>query len=217
MLRPSTIFLSATILAVGSAFSSNRLFLFGVFTAALGIAVIARVSILRVLLFSCGATALLVGPLAAMAAWFVNSAVSELLLMRAFASVCILSIAVRTLGFPGVSGGLSALRLPQSLVSIISITYAQLRVISGIVQSMVFARDARTIVRRPWTTTLAALGVNGAVLFKKSLQQSDDLHRAMLARGFSGSIPRASPLTWTAGEVILIMTIASIAAWGVLT
>lgn len=216
MLRPSTIFLCALILAVASAFSSNRLFLFGVFTTALAVAAVARVSVARFLLFSCGATALLVGPLAALAAVFVSSARGELLLMRAFASASILSITAHTPGFRGIISGLSALRLPQSMISILVITYAQLKVISRIAQSMVFARQARVIVRQPWTGTVAALGVNGAVLFRKSLQQSDELHRAMLARGFSGTMPRANTHTWAAGEAVLVLAITGVAGWGIL-
>ena len=102
-------------------------------------------------------------------------------------------------------------RLPRDLVLSIEFLYRYLHVIAGEVGQMRLAamsRGGTNSVRN----ARAASGMIG-ILFARSWERAEGVHRAMLARGFSGTFPLLHPSTFAlrdAGFVTLV-TLAAVA------
>lgn len=118
--------------------------------------------------------------------------------------------------FPDLMHALNHLHVPAVLVSIISFMYRYLFVLVDEAQRMLRARQARS-ARLPrtgahggsmfWRARVAGHMVGQ--LFSRSLDRSDRVYQAMLARGYQGRFMTMTPhiMTrpdWTAGLVALL-------------
>ncbi len=98
-----------------------------------------------------------------------------------------------TATFPEVLRGLQALRVPALLVLVAASMYRYLFVIADEAGRMRAAVRARGF--RPRTAFGAgATGRVAAALFLRAHGRGERVHRAMLARGFRGSVPDLAPL-----------------------
>jgi cobalt/nickel transport system permease protein len=90
--------------------------------------------------------------------------------------------------------GLEDLRVPRFLLMVLQFLYRYLFVISEEAQHMSIAAACRAGRTRPLGAALRFRAAAGAVavLFARSYKRADEIHRAMLARGFHG---RFHPLT----------------------
>lgn len=122
--------------------------------------------------------------------------------------------------FPDLIHGLNHLRIPAVLVNIISFMYRYLFVLADEAQRMMRARQARS-ARQPGTGThggsfawrAKVTGHMVGQLFSRSLDRSDRVYQAMLARGYKGRLltmtPHAMTQTdWTAGLLALLVILA---------
>lgn len=99
-----------------------------------------------------------------------------------------------TTPFPAVLRGLEALRVPRLLVLIASLMYRYAFVIAAELTRMRSALAARAY-RPRHALQAAALGRMGAALFLRTYGRAERVHLAMLARGYTGAMPRATPLS----------------------
>ncbi|HUI66653.1 MAG TPA: cobalt ECF transporter T component CbiQ [Nitrospirota bacterium] len=105
---------------------------------------------------------------------------------RVVASVSFAVLFTLTSKWGDVFSGLRSLFVPRIFVMTLSMTERYLFVFLRLIQDMYRARKSRTIrpfstaVERRWTAS--RIGVT----FKKSLEMSDDVYKAMLSRGFQG-------------------------------
>jgi cobalt/nickel transport system permease protein len=135
---------------------------------------------------------------------------------RVAASVSFAVLFTLTHRWADIFAGLRALSVPRVFVMTLSMTERYLFVFLRLVQDMYKARKSRTIrpfsaaVERSWTAS--RIGVT----FRKSVEMSDDVYKAMLSRGFHGEFRsvnrlKSSPLDllWLsavlAGGVVLIL------------
>jgi cobalt/nickel transport system permease protein len=100
--------------------------------------------------------------------------------------------------FPDVLWALSALRVPRLLVATIAFMYRYFFVLADETARLLRARAARSADlagrRRPsplWQGRVAGHMVGS--LFLRSLERSERVHAAMLARGYTGEMPRLEP------------------------
>lgn len=116
---------------------------------------------------------------------------------RVAASVSFAVLFTLTTRWADVFSGLRSLFVPRIFIVTLSMTYRYLFVFLRLVQDMYRARKSRTIrplsgsEERNWTAS--RIGVT----FRKSLDMSEDIYRAMLSRGFQGefrSINRFHPV-----------------------
>jgi cobalt/nickel transport system permease protein len=108
--------------------------------------------------------------------------------------------------------GLQRLGVPAFLAAVAQFVWRYLFVAAAQAQRMRWAALARGSQR-------AARAAAGAVsgLFARSYLRAEGVHRAMLARGFSGSFPDMAPLAWRAADAWLLLGAAGLAAtflWG---
>ncbi|HET6534118.1 MAG TPA: CbiQ family ECF transporter T component, partial [Actinoplanes sp.] len=119
--------------------------------------------------------------------------------------------------------GLERLRLPARLVQIASFMLRYADVITGEMRRMRIARESRCFAARSvhgWRT----LGHAAGALFVRCYERGERVHLAMLARGYTGSMPAAggpaggpvAPLTWAAAFALPVAAGLVLAAGGVL-
>jgi cobalt/nickel transport system permease protein len=109
-----------------------------------------------------------------------------LFVSRVAASVSFAVLFTLTHRWAGIFAGLRSLHVPRIFVMTLSMTERYLFVLLRMVQDMYRARKSRTVrplagaVERDWIASRIG------VIFKKSVELSGDIYKAMLSRGFQG-------------------------------
>ncbi len=136
-----------------------------------------------------------------------------------------------TTSFPDILLAMRSLRLPRLLVAIIGLMWRYIFVIVDEVLRLMRARASRSAESgqpgaRSGGTLLWRARVTGTMagsLFLRSLERSDRIYNAMLARGYDGEVrgmPRPAPrpldwLTLAAGMALLILLLSfGLLVWG---
>ena len=133
---------------------------------------------------------------------------------RVAASVSFAVLFTLTHRWADIFAGLRALSVPRVFVMTLSMTERYLFVFLRLVQDMYRARKSRTIrpfsaaVERNWTAS--RIGVT----FRKSMEMSDDVYKAMLSRGFHGEFRSVNRLR--SGPLDLLWLLAVLAGGGAL-
>jgi len=108
-----------------------------------------------------------------------------------------------TTPFPAVLRALAALRVPRLFVLVAALMFRYLFVVVEEVGRMRAALAARGY--RPRTALgAAAVGRLSAALFLKTYGRGERVHRAMLARGYTGDMPAAAPLVLRRADVLFV-------------
>ena len=129
-------------------------------------------------------------------------------LIAAKATIGALSAALllTTTGFAGILRGLEGLRVPRAFVLITGFTYRYLFVIAEEVRRMRSAVVARGY--RPKTALRAgAMGRVAGTLFVRSHDRGERVYRAMLARGWNGSMPHLVQLRLQAADAVFLAAV----------
>jgi cobalt/nickel transport system permease protein len=87
--------------------------------------------------------------------------------------------------------GLERLRLPRTLVAILSFMVRYVSVVSGDLQRMRVARESRGYAGGG-AGHLKAVAAGAGSLFVRSYERGERIHLAMVARGYSGAMPALS-------------------------
>jgi cobalt/nickel transport system permease protein len=115
--------------------------------------------------------------------------------MKSYVSALAVLALVATTPLPALLHGLERMRAPAFLLTVAQFLYRYLFVISEEAQHMAKAAAARGGSVRGLASGRTQFGAAAgalAVLFARSYGRAQDVHRAMLARGFTG---RLQPLT----------------------
>jgi len=114
--------------------------------------------------------------------------------MKSWISVQAAILLVTLTDFGDMIWGLQALRVPAILISIANFSYRYLGVLSGETARLRTAREARSAVQpggKPGGGVLWRARVTGWMvgsLMMRSMERSERVYNAMLARGFSGEV-----------------------------
>jgi cobalt/nickel transport system permease protein len=95
--------------------------------------------------------------------------------------------------------GLERLRLPRTLVAILSFMIRYVSVVSGDLQRMRVARESRGY-DGGGLGHLRAVAAGAGALFVRSYERGERVHLAMLARGYTGTMPLMARRSATASE-----------------
>lgn len=114
-----------------------------------------------------------------------------------------------TTSVPNLLHGFERLRAPRTLVLIASLMYRYLFVIGDETRRMRTALAARGHRPRHALKAAPAGHVAGA-LFLRAHARGERVHRAMLARGFSGAMPHPEPLRAGAADIAFAATLAAV-------
>jgi len=112
-----------------------------------------------------------------------------LIVCRVATSISLVVLLTLTTSWPRLLSALRALFVPRLLVLVLGLAYRYLFVLLDSVSEMVTARKARTIAaKRGGRRARAVAGFSGGALFGKAHALSEEIHQAMLARGFRGEV-----------------------------
>jgi cobalt/nickel transport system permease protein len=111
------------------------------------------------------------------------------LVMRVVAAAGFALLIVWTMRWSDMLRALTALRVPDVIVATLALTQKQILALLNVVEQVHLARESRTLARgevradREWVTGRMAF------VARKSMKTADDVHDAMLSRGFTGAMP----------------------------
>ena len=108
------------------------------------------------------------------------------IIIRGLLSMQALLVMIRSIGFIGIVRAMSRLGIPRFLTVQLMMVFRYIRVLIEEGLTMKAARDARSFGNGHLSIRL--WGVMIGQLFLRSVERAERVHRAMLARGFSGSI-----------------------------
>lgn len=130
------------------------------------------------------------------------------LVVKAYLSALTVLLLTSTTPLERLLAGLERLGAPAFLLSVVHFLYRYLFVIAGEAHRMKLASQARGR-ERVFSSAAGAI----AVLFARSYQRAEGIHRAMLARGFSGDFVDLCRLRfrWLDAGVIFAAAAAAIA------
>ena len=123
--------------------------------------------------------------------WFMGDPVRALgLIEKSYLSTVSVLILVGTTPFASLLQGMESLGAPRLLILLAQFLYRYLFVISEQAQHMRIAAASRHGARRQTHRKSRIHAASGAlaVLFARSYQRAEGIHRAMLARGFTGKL-----------------------------
>lgn len=130
------------------------------------------------------------------------------IVIRGLLSVQALLILIGATGFISVCRALSAIGVPSFITTQMTMVYRYLTVLLEEALAMRRARESRGYGRK--RMPLKMWGPFIGQLFLRTVNRADSIHRAMLARGFSGTIPfYGKRQKWQTGDTI------TLAAWAV--
>jgi cobalt/nickel transport system permease protein len=151
-----------------------------------------------------GGPAVQVGPLALSEAGLATFAlVTAKAAIGAFGAVLLGA----TTSFPDILHGLERLRAPRLLTVIAGFMYRYVFVIADEARRMRSALAARAY-RPRHLGQVAALGRMVTALFLRTYERGERVYLAMLARGYSGTMPRLSVLSFGRADTIFLVALA---------
>jgi cobalt ECF transporter T component CbiQ len=132
---------------------------------------------------------------------------AALIVVRVATSISLVVLLTLTTPWPKLLAALRALFVPQLFVLVIGMAYRYIFVLLTSVEDLYVSRKARTISRtRDTRTGQRFVGATAGALFGKAHTLSEEVHHAMIARGFTGEAKtlerfslRAVDLAWLAG------------------
>ncbi len=126
---------------------------------------------------------------------------------RVAASVSFAVLFTLTSKWADIFAGLRTLFVPRVFVMTLSMTYRYLFVFLRLVRDMYLGRKSRTIRRLPAAAERSWIASRIGVTYKKAVDMSEDIYRAMLSRGFYGEFRRISRFHASVADYIWLMTV----------
>jgi cobalt/nickel transport system permease protein len=137
------------------------------------------------------------------------------LLLRVGASVSIGVLLVMTTRWTLLLKALHVLRLPQSFVLILGMTYRYIYVLLHTANDMFLARKSRTVGRLSTAEDRRWLAASMGALLSKSYDLSDEVYLAMQSRGFRGEVKVMDTLAWSYRDAVWLAVFLIAAIIGV--
>lgn len=142
----------------------------------------------------------------ALVSWLAGDPIRAVsLIERSYLSVLAVLLLVGTTPFPSLMAALESLGTPRFLVLVIQFLYRYLFVISEQAQHMRVAASCRA-GSGPRLVFQAAAGAV-AMLFARSYERAEGIHRAMISRGFEGHFALSAPGTIGPADALLLAVV----------
>jgi cobalt/nickel transport system permease protein len=139
---------------------------------------------------------------------------AALLVLRVATSSSLVILLTLTTPWPRLLAALRALFVPQLFVLVIGMAYRYIFVLLASVDDMYVSRKARTVRtgKKDTRNGQRFVGASAGALFGKAHELSEEVHQAMLARGFTGEaktldrfVLRAVDVAWVAAAAVLFV------------
>lgn len=144
-------------------------------------------------------------------------ATAALLVSRVAVSISLVVLLTLTTPWVRLLAALRALGVPRMFVLVIGIAYRYIFLLLGSVTEMYEARRARTIgAQRHDRSARSFLSASAGALFGRSHALSEEVHQAMVARGYRGDARSLQVLRFSAADAafsIAVVAVAALALW----
>jgi cobalt ECF transporter T component CbiQ len=135
-----------------------------------------------------------------------------LLVMRVATSISLVVLLTLTTPWPRLLAALRGLFVPQLFVLVIGMAYRYIFVLLASVEEMYVSRKARTVrTSRDTKAGRRFVGATAGALFGKAHALSEEVHHAMIARGFTGEAKsldrfsfRGADVAWLAACAVMV-------------
>lgn len=136
-----------------------------------------------------------------------------LVVCRVASSISVVVLVTLTTPWTRLLAGLRALAVPKMFILVIGMAYRYLFLLLGSVTDMFFARTARTVgaVRHDRAARGFVFAAAGALL-TKSLVLSEEVHQAMVSRGYRGDAKTLTSPPISAPDALFAAVVAAVAA-----
>jgi len=135
------------------------------------------------------------------------------LLLRAWLSIQAFVLLITAIRLPDLLAALERLGLPSLLSAVVGFAYRYLALIQSEGRRMLRARQARSAGKgpKPWDLNwqLTSAGSLLGSLFLRSLDRSERVHAAMVARGYQGTSLSVRQLQWARRDWLLLLCCAA--------
>jgi len=138
------------------------------------------------------------------------------LLLRVSNSVSLTLLLILTTRWNTVLGALSVLRLPDTFILILGMTYRYIFLLLHTANDMFLSRRSRAVGRLSGAENRRMLAAVGATLLNKSLYLSSEVYLAMESRGFRGTIVTLKPFAMRSRDwlwLFIFLALALLVAW----
>jgi cobalt ECF transporter T component CbiQ len=139
---------------------------------------------------------------------------AALLVTRVGVSVSLVLLLTLTTPWPRLLGALRALFVPRAFVEVLAMAHRYVYQLLATVADMYTARKARSTGERSTHSGRAFVAASAGALFGKSYALSDEVHQAMVARGYRGeavslAVPavRWGDVLWAASCVAAVLLV----------
>ena len=136
------------------------------------------------------------------------------IILRGLMSVQAIIILICACGFEGVCRGMRTIGIPAFLVTQLLMVYRYMTVLLIEMLNMKRARESRSYGNS--RMTLKMWGQMTGQLFMRTVSRAERINRAMLARGFNGTMPLYTPHNPDRSVSDMIFTVVWIAAFAIL-
>jgi cobalt/nickel transport system permease protein len=125
------------------------------------------------------------------------------ILSKAFLSVLVVSALVATTSMPELLRGLRALGMPDIMLGLLTFLMRYTALFREQVNAMRIAIASRAPTLRGWHL-LVLYGSLGGNLFVRAYERGEQVYAAMLARGYTGTLPAPGPLFWRGADSLFV-------------
>ncbi len=125
------------------------------------------------------------------------------ILIRGIISVQAVFVLISTTGFYNLCKGMRRMGIPSLLTTQLLFVYRYISVLLQEALSMDLARSARSFGRKSYSCRM--WGVFIGQLFLRTIERSERIYKAMLARGFTGSIKGDFSFVWRTKETLYLV------------
>jgi len=141
-----------------------------------------------------------------------------LIVSRVAVSISLVVLLTLTTPWPRLMGALRALRVPRMFIQVIGMAYRYILHLLGSVEDMYIARRSRTVNTSPdLKEGRAFVAATAGALFGKAHQLSEEVHQAMVSRGYTGDARTLDSFRTGAREIAWAVAclLTAVAALGV--
>ena len=135
---------------------------------------------------------------------------SIIFISRVGASLSFAVLLTLTTRWPDIFAGLRALLVPRVFVMTLNMTHRYLFVLLRLIQDMYKARKSRTIHALSAADERGWVASRIGVVFRRSIEMSNDIYLAMLSRGYYGEIIALDRFRTTRADHVWVVTVIAV-------
>ncbi|MDQ1520219.1 MAG: cobalt/nickel transport system permease protein [Actinomycetota bacterium] len=136
---------------------------------------------------------------------------ASLIVVRVAVSISLVLLLTITTSWPRLLGGLRALLVPRMFVAVLGMAHRYVFQLLGTVTDMYTARKARPAGERGTRAGRAFVASTAGALLGKAHALSEEVHQAMVARGYQGDAVALVAPRLTVADLVWVMTCAGAA------